>query len=209
MSNRSGFRSLFSFPNPVNEKAARTVAGGVFAFTIATLALASAFGTGWLWLSAVLAYGFIARALAGPRFSPLGLLATRLIAPRLGPAKPVAGPPKRFAQAVGAAFTVATVLLLALHQPIPAAILLGLMVIFSGLESIAGFCVGCLVFNALIRARLIPTAVCEECANITLRSAAPTAGGSDGQGHQPGTGEHQQQRDQGDRQRVHPGAGHC
>ena len=160
---------VFSFPNPVNEKAARTVAAGVFALTILTLGLTLIFGSGWLWLSAVLAYGFVARTLAGPRFSPLGLLATRVIAPRLGPAKPVPGPPKRFAQAVGAMFTVSAVVLVALGLYLPAAILLGLIVVFSGLESIGGICVGCLVFNAMIRAGLVPATVCEECADVSLR----------------------------------------
>jgi Zn-dependent protease len=160
---------LFSFPNPVNEKAARTVAAGVLVLTILTLVLTSIFGSGWLWLSAVLAYGFVARALAGPRFSPLGLLATRIIAPRLGAAKPVPGPPKRFAQAVGAIFTVSAVVLVALGLYLAAAILLGLIVVFSGLESIGGICVGCLVFNAMIRAGLVPASVCEECANVSLR----------------------------------------
>lgn len=163
---------LFSFPNPVNEKAARTVAAGVFGLTILTLVLALTLGPGWLWLSVLLAYGFVARALAGPRFSPLGLLATRVIAPRLGPAKPVPGPPKRFAQTVGAIFTLSAVLLVALGLYLPAAILLGLIVIFSGLESIGGICVGCIVFNAGIRVGLVPASVCAECADISLRRRA-------------------------------------
>jgi len=47
-----------------------------------------------------LAYGFWARVLTGPTLSPLGQLATRVVAPRL-PVEPklVPGPPKRFAQA--------------------------------------------------------------------------------------------------------------
>jgi hypothetical protein len=46
---------LFSFPNPVNEKAARVVAGGVLILSLLTLA------TGWSWLLVPLAYGFWAR----------------------------------------------------------------------------------------------------------------------------------------------------
>jgi hypothetical protein len=42
-------------------------------------------------------------------------------------------------------------------------------VVFSGLESIGGICVGCLVFNAMIRAGLVPATVCEECADVSLR----------------------------------------
>src|SRR5205085_10658883 len=80
--------SLLSFPNPVNEKAARVVAGTVLVAAIVILA------TGAYWLLIPLAYGFWARALTGPTLSPLGRLAQRVIAPHLGPAKPVPRPPK-------------------------------------------------------------------------------------------------------------------
>ncbi|MEA2145713.1 MAG: hypothetical protein QOG59_1300, partial [Solirubrobacteraceae bacterium] len=72
---------LFSFPNPVNEKAARVVAGGVLILSLLTLA------TGWWWLLVPLAYGFWARVLTGPTLSPLGQFATRLAAPHLGEPK--------------------------------------------------------------------------------------------------------------------------
>jgi hypothetical protein len=91
--------SLFSFPNPVNEKAARVVAGGVAVLALVTLL------TGWRWLFVLLAVGFAARVLSGPRFSLLGRLATQVIAPRLGRARLVPGPPKRFAQAIGLVLT--------------------------------------------------------------------------------------------------------
>src|SRR5450755_3374499 len=97
----SPMRELFSFPNPVNEKAARVVAGVVLVTVLVILA------TSWYWLLIPLAYGFWARVLTGPTLSPLGLLAQRVIAPRLGAPKPVAGPPKRFAQALGAAMSTA------------------------------------------------------------------------------------------------------
>src|SRR5947209_20036397 len=92
-------RDLFSFPNPVNEKAARVVAGVVLIIVIVTLA------TAWYWLLIPLAYGFWARVLTGPTLSPLGWTAQNVIAPRLGPKNPVPGPPKRFAQGMGAAMS--------------------------------------------------------------------------------------------------------
>jgi Domain of unknown function (DUF4395) len=73
----------------VNEQAARVVAGVVLAIVIVMLA------TGWYWLLIPLAYGFWARVLTGPTLSPVGLVAQHAIAPRLGPKKPVPGPPKR------------------------------------------------------------------------------------------------------------------
>ena len=92
---------VWGFPNPVNEKAARVVAGGVGVLTALTLATQA-----W-WFSAVLAVGFLARVLTGPTLSPLGQLATRVVAPRLGTPREVPGPPKRFAQSIGLAVTTA------------------------------------------------------------------------------------------------------
>jgi hypothetical protein len=67
---------IFSFPETVNEVAARTVATGVVAMALAVLLLRQ------YWVLVLLAYGFLARVAAGPRFSPLALLATRIVAPR-------------------------------------------------------------------------------------------------------------------------------
>src|SRR3954469_4329947 len=96
--------ALIGFPNPVNEKAARTVAGGVLILSIATLLLSLAHDR-WLWIVAPVAVGFRARVLTGPKLSPLGQLATKVVAPRLGEPVLVAGPPKRFAQSIGLVVT--------------------------------------------------------------------------------------------------------
>jgi len=157
--------SLFSFPNPVNETAARVVAGGVLALSLATLA------TGWYWVLVVLAYGFIARVLAGPTFSPLGRLATSVVAPRLGASRPVPGPPKRFAQAIGAVITTAgAIVALVAHEHTVAIVLLALMVVASGLESIFAVCIGCRLFSVLMGLGVIPASVCAECADVRLHS---------------------------------------
>jgi len=156
---------VLGFPNPVNEKAARVVAAGVCLLAIATLA------SGLYWLSAVLAYGFVARVLTGPRLSPLGRVATSLVAPRLGPAKPVPGPPKRFAQAIGAVLTSgAAIATLAAGDSTAAIVLLALIVAASALESVLAFCIGCQVFALLMRAGVIPESVCVECADTSLRA---------------------------------------
>ena len=159
---------MFSFPNPVNEVAARTVAAGVVLLSLGTLLLSLA-DPGFLWLSLPIAYGFVARVLSGPRFSPLGLLATRVVAPRIGHEKLVAGPPKRFAQGIGAAVTVLTVALVAAGYELGPQVLLGLMVVFAILESAFGLCVGCKVFAGLMRLGWIPEETCEACNDISLR----------------------------------------
>lgn len=125
--------------------------------------------TGWHWLTALLAVGFLLRVLGGPRFSPLGRLASQVIAPRLGPSIPTAGPPKRFAQGVGLAVTsTATVLALGFGLTAPATALVAVLVVFAVLESVLGWCAGCAVFARLMDWGLIPEETCEACANISL-----------------------------------------
>jgi Domain of unknown function (DUF4395) len=157
-------RKLFSFPNPVNDAAARTVALGVVAMTVTALA------TGWAWLLIPLTYGFLARVAAGPTLSPLGQFAVRVAAPRLTRwTKFVPGPPKRFAQAMGVAFSLsATIVWLSVGWTDARWILVPLLIAAS-LEGFVGFCIGCTVFGWLMRAGVIPASVCEECANLGAR----------------------------------------
>jgi hypothetical protein len=163
--------ALFGFPNPVNEKAARAVAGGVLVLSVLTIALAATLGHGWLWITAGIAYGFVARVLTGPTLSPLGQIATRFVAPRLGAPKQVPGPPKRFAQGIGALVTVLATALVAIGAYPAVYALLGLMVVFTTLESVFAICAGCIIFGWLMRAGVIPDDVCAECADITARYA--------------------------------------
>jgi hypothetical protein len=156
---------MLGFPNPVNEKAARVVAGGVGTVALLTLV------TGWHWLLVPLALGFLARVLTGPTLSPLGQLATRVVAPRLGPPVLVPGPPKRFAQAVGLVLTVgAAMASLVLDRPVVASATLGVLVVFAALESVVGFCAGCWMFGHLMRLGLVPERTCVECADIWRRA---------------------------------------
>ncbi|MEU6251023.1 DUF4395 domain-containing protein [Glycomyces sp. NPDC047010] len=161
-------RRLFSFPNPVNEVAARLVAGGVVLMSLAALAFQAE------WLVVVIAAGFIARAATGPKLSVLGQLVTRVIVPRLPLApKPVPGPPKRFAQAIGVAFSVTSALLLLVFDADLAGwIVLAALTAAATLESAFGFCLGCKIFALLTRAGLIPATVCEACNDITARTEA-------------------------------------
>jgi len=108
--------------------------------------------------------------LTGPTLSPLGWTAQNVVAPRLGARKPVAGPPKRFAQGMGAAMsTGALVFGLILGDHVVADILLALLLVASGLESIFAYCLGCRIFALLMQAGVIPAGVCAECADVSLR----------------------------------------
>lgn len=157
--------SVFGFPALVNEKAARVVAGVVSVVALVALA------TGWHWLLVPLALGFLARVLTGPTLSPLGQLATRVLAPRLGAAKLVPGPPKRFAQGIGLVLTTvaATAGLVFGHSGVASA-LLAMLVVFATLESVVGFCAGCWLFGQLIRLGVIPEHVCVACGDIWRRA---------------------------------------
>jgi hypothetical protein len=161
-SGRGRTATLFSFPDPVDEVSARLVAGGVV--LLSALALAS----GWSWLVAVIACGFIARVLTGPTLSPLGQLVTRVLRPRL-PVAPrlVPGPPKRFAQAIGATVTTAAaVLALVFDQQGAVQVLLAGMIVAATLESVFAICLGCKAFALLMRLGVIPEGVCERCASL-------------------------------------------
>jgi len=153
---------MFSFPNPVNEKAARVVAGVVMVVALITLA------TSAYWLLIPLAYGFWARVLTGPTLSPLGRLAMKVVAPRLGDPKYVPGPPKRFAQGMGAAVTTTAAILALAGATTAADVLLAMLVVAAGLESIFAFCLGCQVFAVLMRAGLVPDSICLDCAVLDL-----------------------------------------
>jgi Domain of unknown function (DUF4395) len=157
---------LFSFPHPVNEVSARLVAAGVVIMCTIAIALDQP------WLIAVIAYGFVARVLTGPTLSPLGQLVTRVITPRLGvAAKPVPGPPKRFAQGIGAVLSVAAaVLALGFHLPVAAYAVLGVLATAATLEAVFAVCLGCAIFARLMRIGLIPADVCQQCSDIRNRT---------------------------------------
>ena len=157
---------LFSFPHPVNEKAARTVAGLVVVLAVVILV------TGAWWLTVPLALGFWARVLTGPTLSLFGQLATRLIAPRLGPPRYVSGPPKRFAQGMGAAMSTAAAVLALSGAHTAATVVLAVLIVAATLESVFAFCLGCQVFALLMRVGVIPASVCEACNDLRLRAPA-------------------------------------
>jgi hypothetical protein len=156
---------LFSFPDPVNEVSARLVAAGVVVMAAIILF------AGQTWLVAVLAYGFVARVLTGPTLSPLGRVVTDVITPRLPfAARPTAGPPKRFAQGIGATLSTAAVIAhFGFGSATVANVLVAMILVAASLEAFVGFCLGCTIFRGLMRLGVIPESVCEACNNLQLR----------------------------------------
>ena len=156
----------FPFPNPVNETSARIVAAGVvvistlFLLTNSTLVLIA------------LTYGFAARVAAGPTFSPLATVATRVITPRLNlNHKFVPGPPKRFAQTIGLTFSATALALTLLGFSSAAQLVITALIAAAFLESAFAICLGCIAFSFLMKLGVIPESVCESCNDISLVSA--------------------------------------
>lgn len=161
------------FPNIVDDVTVRLIAAVILVLAVVALAAHQ-----W-WLYAVLAADFALRSGWGPSASPVAILVNRWIRPRVA-VKPryTAGPPKRFAAAVGAAFTLAATILWLAGASVPVIVIGVVMVVFPALESIAGICVGCIVFSWLMRLGVIPESVCLECADITRRAAQRQAAGA-------------------------------
>ena len=148
-------RRLFSFPNPVNEVAARTVAAGVVLMGLCVAVL------GWAWVL------------------------VPVVAPRLAQhERLVPGPPKRFAQGIGVAFTVTASAMWLAGYPGAARLIVAMLVVAALLEAALGLCLGCRAFAVLMRAGVVPERVCEECNDLSLRYPSmrrtSTAGGAAG-----------------------------
>ncbi len=152
-------QSLFSFPNPVNERSARLVAGGVVVMCIGVVAFNQ------MWILIPLAYGFVARVATGPTLSPLGQFVTRVAIPATKwKPKYVPGPPKRFAQGIGAVLSSAAFFAwLVCDTSTPARIITGVILVAATLESVVGFCLGCTIFSWLMKSGIVPESVCEAC----------------------------------------------
>ena len=146
-------RTLVSFPNPVNETSARLVAAGVVVQALVFLVVRE-----W-WVLVPLTFGFLARVATGPTLSPVGQFVTRVATPAVETrlrgrnanfhSRQVPGPPKRFAQAIGLAFTASSSVAWILGAPVVAIVLIGLLAVAATLESVFAICLGCIAYSAI------------------------------------------------------------
>ena len=149
-------RTLFQFPDPVNETSARLVAAGVVAQALAFLVVREG------WILAPLVYGFLARVATGPTLSPLGQFVTRVVTPRLGGEhRFVPGPPKRFAQGIGLAFSSVAAIAWLAGAPAVSVVVIALLALAATLESVFAVCLGCIAYRFLWE--------CDDCADISER----------------------------------------
>lgn len=155
----------FAYPAVVNNTAARIVAAWVVALAVLFVV------SGWWPVAVVLWAGFVARVASGPRLSPVARLATsRHLAGRWQP-QPTPGPPKRFAQGVGAVLATAALVALALGSPAVATAVVAAVATAAFAEAALGFCLGCWAFGQLMSVGVVPARVCVECADISARLA--------------------------------------
>lgn len=160
----------YPFPNPANETSARLVAAGVVLISIAFLLTNSTL------ILLALTYGFTARVAAGPAFSPLALLVTRVVTPKLNfNHKFVPGPPKRFAQTIGLTFAASALVLTLLDYSVAAKLVILALIFAATLESVFAICLGCIMFSFLMKLGVIPQSICESCNDITLRAQSVNA----------------------------------
>jgi hypothetical protein len=163
MKHKNRIKRFFSFPNPVNAVASRLVAATVVLLSAIFLA------TGWSWLLVVIAYGFWARLLTGPKLSLAGFLSSKVIAPKIARPQLSPGPPKRFAQGIGTLFSsLAVIFWFGFSQMLVAKIVIGFLTAAAFLEAGFGICLGCIMFGQLMKFKIIPESVCESCNNLNL-----------------------------------------
>jgi hypothetical protein len=159
------------FPNIVDDVTVRLIAAVVLVVGVVALV------TQQWWLYAVLAVDFVLRTGWGPSASPVARFVGRFVRPRVAAApRYTAGPPKRFAAAIGAVLTVGATVLWLAGATLPVVLIGVVMVVFPALEAVLGLCVGCQVFSLLMRLGVIPESVCVECADISRRAKARNEG---------------------------------
>ena len=158
--------NFFSFPELINEVAARLVAIGVLVLSSVVLFLLIDKNNYVLFFLSILIYGFLARVSSGPKISPLALFVNKLIFHRLNfKEKLIQVHPKRFAQGIGLIFSLFTAITFVVNLNSISIILISILILFAALEAFIGFCAGCKVFKLLMNIGLIPNDVCEKCSN--------------------------------------------
>ena len=132
--NNKFIKNFFSFPEMINDVSARLVA--FFVIIICSLLLISTINNQdfALYISIFLLYGFVARVTSGPKVSPVAILVTKIIVPRLSfQEKLLPGPPKRFAQFIGMIFSVSIVTFIIFDLEILTMIFTSILIFFASL----------------------------------------------------------------------------
>ncbi|MES2520155.1 MAG: DUF4395 domain-containing protein [Bacteroidota bacterium] len=128
-------------PTHINERKVRAIAFVVLLLGLLYLLIPNPL------IPILLVLDFGLRSFDLGKYSPLATLSDAIINYFKLPAKPIFYPPKRFATRIGLVFSLT---ILALHlTSINAQFIVGILVLFAALESLAGICAGCYVYNWL------------------------------------------------------------
>ena len=128
----------------VNNNVARVVASIVIVFTVVAVAL-----NAW-WLLLIQLYDFVVRAAGKKNWSIFRLLGQQIADLMNLQVVAVDAAPKKFAAAVGVAFSAAIIVLLGLNLFVPAVVVAGILLVCAFLEAAFSFCVGCYVYTFLV-----------------------------------------------------------
>ncbi len=128
----------------------RVVAGFVFIISALTLGVAALSSTRTAaMITGILTLDFVVRSFIKPKYSPLATLARGIVSGLNFPKKMVDNAPKVFAARVGVVFSLLATILYAGGQLYAGSIVLGILLLCSGLESFISFCLGCFVYAFL------------------------------------------------------------
>lgn len=150
----SRFTFLY-FPETVNKLVVRAVGLLSMIYCILCVAFFKRRGTRYAVLG--LAIDFFLRVIFGSGSSPIGMVGAALMAPF--PPVFSAGPPKQFAACCGTFMSALAAALLLSGQELGGTIVIGMLIMPTGLEGVFDFCLGCWMFGIAISLNIIPPSI--------------------------------------------------
>jgi len=149
---------VLSIPKKVNASVVRLVGGQVFLLSLLYLLTRQPV------IPALLIIDFLVRSLGYPRFSLLaqtGILVSRHLEMKN---RPIFFAPKRFAATIGLVLSLTALTISLAGFQLAAALVMGILGIFSFLEAFFGFCAGCKIYGFLMQKGVLSDKDCEDCA---------------------------------------------
>ena len=112
----------------------------------------------------ILLTDFIIRVLLHPSYSPLVWISGKVINPIVKYRKRIITfKPKRFAAGIGIFMSALALYFYIVDLSVLKNIVLSILALFSFLETFFKFCAGCKIFGLLIKLKILPEEVCEDC----------------------------------------------
>jgi hypothetical protein len=135
---------------PINSETVNNRVVRLVALQVVVLAAVFLVRPTW-WLFAALAADFLVRALGQRAYSPLAFLGRTIAAALELTPQPVNAAPKQFAASIGVGFALVAGALALLGFTPAARVVAGGLLGAASLEAVAGFCVGCKIYQLIPR----------------------------------------------------------